>query len=316
MKKEITTIGFLIPGNDANELYFDHKTSLMDADVLLISPNSIRPSGEWVSFNSTDGGCYNVEASNKYKQTLLHLKKEIQDALRAGKTVFVFLTQEEKISLSSGVTSPRKGQRLYSTYLFSNYEFMPIDIGKATTAAGKQIHSIGNPIFNDFYNAYKADLTYELYVEDPKDAITVFTGKDASKILGAIYRVGSGHLVTLPVLTYDEEEFTETRDDEYCWTDEGMSYGNGLIKKLLEIDSKLSAESNKSPAPTWVSKEVYSGKKERSIHKELEKNIKEIESIQLKNQMLEIELEKERQLKDLLFEQGKPLEDAVILNRH
>jgi hypothetical protein len=313
MKKNITTIGFLIPGNDSNELNFDHKTSLMDADVLLISPESLIPSGSWVSFTSSDGGCYNVQASNQYRETLFHLKKEIVDLLKAGKTVFVFLTQERKQSLSHGVTSPRKGQHSYSTYLMSNYEFMPIDIGRKTSAAGKLVQSSGNPIFNNFYSAYKSDLTYELYVEDPKNAITLFTGKDQSKILGAIYKVGAGHLITLPLLKYDEDEFTETRDGKYYWTADAEAYGNDLIKILLEIDEKLSAESNKSIAPAWVSNEIYRGKREHSINQEFENNIKEIETIQLKNQMLEMELEKEKQLKDLLFEQGKPLEDAVIL---
>lgn len=43
----------------------------MDADILLISPDSLEPRGDWVSFTVRDGGCYNVGASKEYKQKIL-----------------------------------------------------------------------------------------------------------------------------------------------------------------------------------------------------------------------------------------------------
>jgi len=46
--------------------------------------------------------------------------------------------------------------------------------------------------------------------------------------------------------------------------------------------------------------------------KAIDKNTKEIEKIKLRNEKLQVELEEEQALKDLLFEQGKPLENAVI----
>lgn len=52
------------------------------------------------------------------------------------------------------------------------------------------------------------------------------------------------------------------------------------------------------------------------IEKEIEKNDMEIEKIKLKNTKLKEELENENVLKDLLFEQWKPLENAVIKALH
>lgn len=117
MSEQIITIGYEIPGNSDNYVDFNDAISLMDADVLLISPDSIRPWGDWISFTSSDGGCFNVEASNRYRQKITRLKKEIEDHLKAGKNIFIFLTQEEKDTLASGVSSPRKGQNEYSTYI-------------------------------------------------------------------------------------------------------------------------------------------------------------------------------------------------------
>lgn len=78
MSKQLITIGYVIPGKEDHYTDFQDATSLMDADVLLISPDSIRPQGDWVNFTSSDGGCYNVEASNRYKQKVTHLKKELK----------------------------------------------------------------------------------------------------------------------------------------------------------------------------------------------------------------------------------------------
>lgn len=317
MSKQIITIGYEIPGKHENYIDFGEAVSLMDADVLLISPDSIRPCGDWASFTSSDGGCYNVDASNRYTKNIAHLKKELEDHLRAGKNVFIFLTQEENKSLASGVSSPRKGESTYSTYTYSNYNFLPIDIGKLTSASGKHVQFTGNPIFSGFYNKFKKNLEYELYVEDPKEAQIVFTGKDRSKILGAIHKVGSGHVVTLPTLTFNEKDFTEIKEDEdgeerEFWNKKGLAFGNSFVECLLEIDKNLAFESEKTPTPDWVSNEQFLGKKENSLYDSININIKKIEKIQLKNEKLKSELEEERKLKDLLFEQGKPLENAVI----
>ncbi|MEK6805737.1 MAG: hypothetical protein AABY95_03710 [Pseudomonadota bacterium] len=316
MSKEIISIGYVIPGHGEHYVDFQDSSSLMDADVLLISPHSITPRGDWVSFTSGDDGCYNVGASNSYKQKVAHLKKEIEDHLKAGKNVFIFLTKEETASLSSGVSSPRKGENTYSTYTSSNYEFLPINIGRRTSASGRHIQFSGDSRFGNFYKTFKNNLEYHLYVEATNGAQIVFTGKDKSKILGAIYGIGPGHLVTLPTLTFDEQEFSETREKDgqkqEFWNKKGVAFGNSLVECLLTIDESLASESEKSIPPDWVSKEVFLGKKEKDLSDAVKVHVEELGKIQQRIESVKRELEAERKLKDLLFEQGKPLESAVI----
>ena len=315
--KQILTIGYEIPGENDNYVSFEESLSLMDADILLISPDSLKPWGDWVSFTSSDGGCYNVETSKRYKQKMTHLKKEIEDHLKSGKNVYIFLTQEEKISLANSVSSTRKDQHTYNTELYSNYNFLPINIGKLTSASGKNVIFSGLPIFREFYNKFKNNLEYELYIENPNEGQVVFTGKDKTKILGAIYKHGPGHLVTLPTLTFNEKDFTELKVDEdgkekEFWNKKGLLFGNIFVKYLLEIDNNLTYELEKTPTPEWASKEQFIGKKERSLNDSINSNKEKIEIIKRKNEKLEIELKEEENLKDLLYEQGKPLENAVI----
>lgn len=59
MEKQIFTIGYTIPTFDKNYVDFYDGASLMDADILLISPESLYPRGGWIEFSS-GGGCYNA----------------------------------------------------------------------------------------------------------------------------------------------------------------------------------------------------------------------------------------------------------------
>jgi hypothetical protein len=47
----------------------------------------------------------------------------------------------------------------------------------------------GNSVFSDFHDKFKKNLEYQLYVENATGAQVLFTGKDKTKILGAIFRL-------------------------------------------------------------------------------------------------------------------------------
>jgi len=318
MEKQIFTIGYEIPGHSEDCLDFKHKQSLMDADILLVSPELLSPSYEdWVSFSS-GGGCCGISESSEYMEQLSHFKKEVEDFLKSGKNIFIFLSKKESYQLASGTTSPRKGQTNYTTYAKTNYDFLPISIGALVSASGKHIEFSGNSIFNDFYKKFNNNLEYQLYVEDIGSAQAIFIGKDKAKILGAIYKVGSGNIVTLPYLKYDNDKFTKYKkgENKSYWTNEAMEFGNNFVDCLLSIDRQLTQESEKTLPPKWSIQEQFSSKKAIKIGKDIKQNEEEIEKIKSKNEKLNKELADENILKDLLFEQGKPLENAVIKALH
>lgn len=314
MNKKIFTIGYEIPGNSEMLIDFSSGMSLMDADVLLISPDSLYPTGNWVRFTTSDSGCYNVSASKSYKEKMSHLKKEMLDHLNSGKNIFLLLSKEEEYLLANGVSTGRKNEHTYHTETYSNYNFLPISIGTRTSASGNHIEFSGNNIMANFYKEFSKNLKYLLYVEEPNNAQIIFTGKDKTKILGAIHKAGNGNLVTLPYITYNEKEFYkyDEKKKKELWTDKGIKFGHKLINCLLNMDQQLNSDSQKTPTPEWAKKEEFSTTTALSISKEIEKNEKEIEKIKLKNLKLNKKLAEENSLKDLLFEQSKPLEIAVI----
>lgn len=316
MNKQLLTIGFEIPGFSEINVDFNSNFSLMDADVLLISIGSIIPSGEWVSF-TTGGGCYNVGPSKRFEERVEHLKKEMLDHLNSGKTAFLLLSRKQEFQLAQSVTSPRKGQHTYNTKAISNYSILPINVGTLNSASGKHLKFSGNPIFSGFDKSFGRYMEYQLYVENVKATQIIYSGKDKTKTLGFVHKVGTGHLILLPMLNYNEAEFIgikKGRDGEESeiWNKKGLAFGNNLVNSLLEIDRKLADGSEKTPAPEWISEKQYLIKKEIEINDAIDKNRAEILRLEQENGKLEIELAEEAKLRDLLFENGKALENAVI----
>lgn len=313
MEKQIFTIGYIIPTFDKNYVDFYDELSLMDADILLISPDSFTPRGDWVNFTTSDGGCYNVSGSKTYKQKISSLRKETEDYLNAGKNVFVLLTKKEEYQLANSVSSERKGQNTFHTEMYSNYNFLPINIGILTSASGKQIEFSGNSLFSDFYEKFKKNLEYQLYIENPSGAQVIFTGKEKTKILGAIYKVKNGHLVVLPFIKYDEKKFTEYKGKEKkeYWTKEATQFGKGLVKVFVDIDKALHKGGDRTPPPDWTSETDFQLVQGQVLKKEVEKKSKEIDKLILQKIELLTKIDQEARLRDLLFEKGKILENAI-----
>lgn len=317
MEKQIFTIGYTIPTFDKNQIDFYSGASLMDADILMISPESFEPRGSygsWIEFSS-GGGCYNAPTSSEYEKKISHLKKEVADFLQSGKSVFIILSKEESHLLSSGVSHPRKGENLHSTYTKTNYDFLPISIGTLVSASGKNIEFSGNPLFSDFHEKFKKSLEYQLYIENPGSAQVIFTGKDKTKILGAIYKVKNGHLVVLPHIDYDEKKFTDHRgkgkEKKAYWTKEATQFGKSLVKTLVDIDKALRKGGDRTPPPDWASQADFQLAQEQVLQKEVEKKSTEIDRlVSQKSELLE-KMEQEARLRDLLFEKGKVLESAI-----
>jgi hypothetical protein len=246
----------------------------MDADVLLISPDSLYPRGQWISFTNSDGGCYNVDASRTYKQRVAFLKKEVDDCLNAGKNVFVLATKEEEYQLAGGVSSLRKGEHTYQTERYSNYNFLPISIGDLTSASGRHIEFSGNTIFSDFYEKFKDNLEYHLYIENPQNSQIIFTGKDKTKVLGTVYKVKNGHLVVLPYVKYDEKKFItyNKKEDKSYWTADAIKFGKILTKAFIDIDKALRSVEDKTPPPNWINNPPFLIEKEEKLKEAINEN--------------------------------------------
>lgn len=78
-KKRMFTIGYEVPGHSKDLICIRDGKSLMDADFLLIAPKQL----------------YSLRSDSDYEAVSL-FEKEIEDFLKYGKNIFVFLS--EKVS--------------------------------------------------------------------------------------------------------------------------------------------------------------------------------------------------------------------------
>lgn len=314
MKKDIITIGYQIPGFSDLLEHFSSKSSLMDADIVVLSPEDLSPSyNGWVSFTRGGGGCYDTSSTNSYIKRIKQLKKEIKDSLDLGKSIFIILAEEEIYSLATSLTSKRKGETTYNTSSQSNYEFLPNKVGNIISAKGKHIKFTGHSVFTEFYRTFKDNLEFNLYLENQDGAKTIFTAKDKTKILGSVQKISNGHIITLPYIAYDNDQFTkyDDKEDKTLWTEEALEFGEKLVNSIISIDSELNLNSEKTQPPKWIDNEKYTTKNAKKLRESISVNELKIQDLKEKKLLLNSKLLKEEAFQDLLFEKGKPLENAV-----
>jgi hypothetical protein len=98
-KQQVISVGVWVPGNADEYVDFKSDRSLLDADIIVFSPN-LRSYAEGehyqgkATISSTD--------SAKLFEDAQHWKREITIALEAGKTVFLFMTGLETVYIFTG----------------------------------------------------------------------------------------------------------------------------------------------------------------------------------------------------------------------
>lgn len=321
-EKIITTVGFQIPGNSDFYVDFSSKKSLMDSDVVAISPKLPYYKHSSVGDGFYQGKpCYGESGSFQLKEDLKHWRNEIINSLKSGKSVFLFLDEKEDFFVETGLRSYSGTGRNRSTTVnvepSDNYKLLPVFIGEVTSASGKIIIPSNIKVFQDLYESFKTDFAYSIYLEDIPAMQIAYTGKDRTKVLGGVIKYRGGNLILLPSLEINEDKFTEIKTnkkgkEEEKWTKEGVGFGSKLIDALLKIDKFVHTDSDKTAPPDWVQNDKYILAKEKKIKDEINQNQKTISNLSDENERLNNSLLEATQLKDLLYEQGKPLEKAVI----
>jgi len=321
-KIEIASVGFQIPGHNESYIEFRSKKSLMDYDVVIFDPTlPYYEMGEDYQGKT----CYGHTGSFQLKEDLAHWRSELVKALKAGKSVFFFLSSQEDFFWQTGNKQySGTGRSTRTTNIVegsNNYQVLPLSLGNITTATGKTIIFSGYSLFSSFYRSFKDSLEYEVYLEQVPQGEVIFTGKDKSRILGVHIESGSGNFIALPSLVYDEEEFTEQKknkkgEEKSYWTKDGVKFGSEFISSIICINNTLKQDSAKTPAPSWSLEPSYILARETEIVDRIKKNESHIAELNEENKVLAVTLEDETILKGLLYERGKPLEASVIKALH
>lgn len=273
-------------------------TALMDYDILIFNPNLFYKKSNNKSYSYEEYNNINLEWSNKIYEFLCN------------KNIFIFATKPTQLS-SKTIYSPVRTSYIYTSDIFETI----LKFINKKDEYGKVILKKTNGILDNFYNRFKELLQYNITYEKVmlnntlfnrslstnsqinSQSIDIFTGRDTNRILSSMIKIENrGNILLLPQVVFKEaKDFTD------------------LINIIVEIDKNLNKEIIKTPKPKWLeSDENYSINISENIKSELENIYKEINELNEKKETLNQNLKKEEQIKDLLFENGKPLENAII----
>lgn len=158
--------------------------------------------------------------------------------------------------------------------------------------------------FSD-YSVYLAEIVCD---EKMRPALTV----GPERVVGAIFKGNRGALLFLPPLRLENEEsFLLTEGDETFWTTEAEKLGRRLATRLRAL-SKILLSDEASPPPAWAQALEFRTDEEDRLEQEISRTNSQIEALQAAKVEQESKLRSAGNLKQLLYEQGKPLEAAVL----
>lgn len=318
MSKKIITIGFQIPGYTECFHHFISDQSLLDADIIVFE-SSLKNYKTDPPYQGKPS--YGENESFRIQEDSKHWRYKLSTALGDGKTIFVFLSKFVEIFVCTGEKqysgTGRNARVTNIVKSYNNYEFFPIKLPQFVSKSGNELIFTNNTIFASFWNETKQYLCYESYLDGNIDN-PLFLTKTGRKPVGGIFKMGKGHLILLPPVRYPETQFTkyDTKKHQRHWTEEALQFGERLIQIFVDLDNSLRGLSESTPPPEWVGDSNYEIDKVENIKRSISDNTKRIDAlVGKKNELLKALLEEEV-IKNLLFEKGKSLENAIITALH
>lgn len=319
-KKRIFTIGFSLPGDEFEYIEFESNRTILDADIILIEPSlgslSVELDHSYAAKLFAGVPILEEQASFLAKQQIDHWHSEIISAVTAGKLVIIYLTAptkryrytgEKRFSGSgrSRVTNP-------VVVPVSSYDAVP-NLTKVTSKSGSSIRVEKDASFlASYWKEFAGFSPYQVEIEGNFSVLLRATSGD--RIVGGAVLYPSSALLFLPPLRWDEEEFEKEPDEdsEEVWTGEAFAFGKRLVSALVGLSDSFKAANQTTPPPSWVVRSDYRLPEEVVLKSAVAKCESSIASLLAEKSKLEVELSRAGELRRLLFEQGKPLEDAIL----
>lgn len=314
--KKITGVGFSIPSEDQEFISIDSISSLSETDIAVFSPDFNLT--EYVSTSDYEGKkLYNKESSAKIIEHSNHWKNELLHFVKRGGTLFLVLCKKEDFYVYTGtkdISGTGRNQKTTEHVTpFSNYNCLPFPKIEYCSAYGKTVYANSMVVAN-LHKSFKEYFNFETYIKSDSITNSTFTTKNKDRILGASLKLEKGYILFIPNINLDIDKFAKynSKKDETYWTAEGIKVGHIFENCLVQIDIALRKSTEKTPKPEWINNEQFLLKESEKTKAVIEKNLKEIVKRQKENESLYVVIEEQESLKDLLYETGKPLENAVI----
>lgn len=309
--RRVVTVGFQLALADAKHENFRSKASMLDWDVILFRPDI---TDFYASETYRGKPCLNDSESFQLRESCEHWRRELKQAVEAGKTVFVYLcplravyaaTGEKKYS---GTGRNEKTTRIVDEY--DNYKSIPVSLSPVlASGSAMKLKSPGGDALKLYWKEFEPISNYETLLTHEKVPASIVT-RTGDKAVGAIYRTnGSGHLILLPNIDFHSDKFITEKGN---WTQRASQIAAKLVSALADMDRTLRNQGEVTPEPSWVKNDEYLLSPERDLARELLEVEQQVESAQKRKEAVQEKLKDAGMFRALLFETGKPLENAII----
>ena len=170
------------------------------------------------------------------------------------------------------------------------------------------------PLLREYWREFGGESKYQVYLQNLKRLRPLVKTRHGDRVVGATYRYpGGGALIALPWLDMERKGFVDVGDDgNQVWTTEAMGWGERYLNSLESLDKAIKSHTHKTPAPQWAEDDSLRSTKEVALSMKLLEIRSELSDLEHQRQQVELDLANAGSLKALLFEQGRPLEAAVV----
>jgi hypothetical protein len=314
--RRILTIGLELASPDSQYARFDSKMSLLDWDIVLFKPLI----SDYNGYGDFYQGKRSLSDSLSFllKECCEHWRREIKQAVEAGKTVLVYLPALDEVFVDTGERSYSGTGRNRSTTRhvasYNNYQAIPVELTPVTaTGSSMKLTVKGAEVLAPYWAEFENISTYHVILTNTKVPACVVT-RTGDKAVGAIYRskTSAGSLLLLPDIEFYADSFVKAKDKKRSWTPVASQFAGRMIAAIVALDKALRTAGEVTPEPAWATDHKFSLPAESVLRADLLEAERDVELAQRRKEKLSDDLLAAGAYRGLLFEKGKPLEAAII----
>ena len=316
-KKRILTVGLELASSETDYADFQSKQSLLDWDIILFKPQIL------TSFYTSDQfqgkPSLSQDKSFQLSESCEHWCREIKQTVKAGRTVIIFATHLEEVYIDTGERTYSGTGRNQKTTVqvakYNNYCSIPADLMPVqSTGSAMKLSERGGRVLATYWKEFECDSQYQVIFSGSNipDCILTNTG---DKPVGAIFRNKSttGTLLVLPDIDFYPDHFSKETENEDEWTPAAEQFAARMIATLVALDKSFHSNGELlTPEPQWATNIEYILEPERNLRTQLLRAKRSVEEAQEREEELKQKIETIGTYRNLLFEKGKPLENAIV----
>jgi hypothetical protein len=312
---------------------FDSRASLLEWDIILFNPSITEHLGAYETYQGKPS--LNDYRSVALQEATQHWRRELAEALQAGKTIFVFLPTLQEAWVDTGRRQySGTGRNRHTTRIvapITNYETLPVSMQVTASEGRGMALTTAGAVLTDYWRRFADKSVYRVVISGRIGTPLVIT-KTGNKTVGTLIRSDEspGCLVLLPHIdlgadafvrevkktqtaaSAEEDENDDEDESQYEWTAAGRKFGGQLIEALVAVDGALRQGAESTPPPRWTTIPEYTLPKEARVRQQLLALEKELQLLTRQKEEKKAEAVHEAALRRLLFEKGPLLETAII----